>query len=94
MTAVTLTCETRLGVKTLLANAEWAEAYNALFHIKANDHDVFKIFDHAYGDLALIIKGSSLNNCSKVEKFQRLHMARKAYDMNLEANVFCPSVEV
>lgn len=94
MTAVTLTCENKLGVKTILASAEWTDAYNTLFHIKANDQDVFKIFDHAYGDLAMIIHGSSLNNCSKVEKFQRLHKARKAYDMNLEANVFCPSVEV
>ena len=92
-TSVTLTRETPFGVETLLRNTPWRDAYCELFRVSATPESTYKIFDHDNDTLALIIPGLSLG-CSRIERFQKLHKARKAYELNLEADVFRPAVEV
>lgn len=93
MTAVNLTCESPRGVEVVLKDVEWGEAYCLLFSIYPSLDLTFKIFDLETNTLALIIPAESLN-CTRMERFHRLHKARKAYELNVEANVFCPAVRV
>lgn len=93
MTAVNLTAESTRGVEILLEGVDWRDAYCELFCLTPALDVTYKIFDLENQTLALIIPASSLY-CSRIERFQRLHKARKAYELNVAANVFRPAVEV
>ena len=93
MTAVTLIAESPRGVEILLEGVDWRDAYCELFRLTPGLDITYKIFDLSTQTLALIIPASSLY-CSRIERFQRLHKARKAYELNVRADVFCPAVEV
>ena len=93
MTAVTLIAESPRGVEILLEGVDWRDAYCELFRLTPGLDITYKIFDLSTQTLALISPASSLY-CSRIERFQRLHKARKAYELNVRADVFCPAVEV
>ena len=93
MTAVNLTAESTRGVETLLEKVEWRDAYCELFRLTPGLDVTYKIFDLSTQTLALIIPSNALY-CSRIERFQRLHKARKAYELNVAADVFRPAVEV
>ena len=93
MTAVNLTAESPRGVEVLLEGVEWRDAYCELFRLTHDLDLTYKIFDLESQTLALIIPASGLY-CSRPERFRRLHKARKAYELNVLAGVFCPAVEV
>lgn len=93
MTAVTLIAESPRGVETLLEKVKWRDAYCELFRLTPGLDVTYKIFDLSTQTLALIIPASSLY-CSRPERFHRLHKARKAYELNVRADVFRPAVEV
>ena len=93
MTTVTLIAESPRGVEILLEGVDWRDAYCELFRLTPGLDITYKIFDLSTQTLALIIPASSLY-CSRIERFQRLHKARKAYELNVRADVFCPAVEV
>ena len=81
------------GVSTLLDGVSWRSALLELCKAKPPRDAVYRIFDKSTGELALIVPSESLR-CSRIERVQRLHKARKLYELNVEHNVFCPSVEV
>lgn len=93
MTAVNLTAESTRGVEILLEGVDWRDACCELFRLTPALDVTYKIFDLESQTLALIIPASSLY-CSRIERFQRLHKARKAYELNVRAGVFCPAVGV
>ena len=93
MTAVNLIAESSRGVDILLEGVDWRDAYCELFRLTPGLDITYKIFDLSTQTLALIIPASSLY-CSRIERFQRLHKASKAYELNVRADVFCPAVEV
>ena len=53
---------------------------------------VLKVFDEQ--DLILVVNTSLFQNKNKIEIYSSLHNALKRYEMNLEANIFNPTVEV
>ena len=81
------------GVSTLLDEVSWESAFQELCRAKSSHDAVYRILDKSTGGLALIVPSESLR-CSRIERVQRLHKARKLYELNVEHNVFCPSVEV
>ena len=93
MTAVNLIAESSRGVDILLEGVDWRDAYCELFRLVPGLGVTYKIIDLETKTLALIIPASSLY-CSRPERFHRLHKARKAYELNVAANVFRPAVEV
>lgn len=93
MAAVNLIAESPRGVEILLEGVDWRDAYCELFRLTPALDVTYKIFDLERQTLALIIPASSLY-CSRPERFHRLHKARKAYELNVAANVFRPAVEV
>ena len=82
-----------IGVNTLLDGVSWESAFQELCRAKSSRDAVYMIFDKSTRALALRIPSKSLR-CSRIERVQRLHKARKLYELNVEHNVFCPSVEV
>ena len=93
MAAVNLIAESPRGVEVLLEGVTWRDAYCELFRLTPDLDLTYKIFDLESQTLAHIIPASSLY-CSRPERFHRLHKARKAYELNVAANVFRPAVEV
>lgn len=91
--AVSLIRADSRGVNTLLDGVSWESAYLELCRAKPPRDAVYRIFDKNTGELALIVPSESLR-CSRIERVQRLHKARKLYELNIEHDVFCPSVEV
>lgn len=91
--AVSLIRADSTGVNTLLDGASWERAFQELISADSSHDAVYRILDKNTGGLALIVPSESLR-CSRIERVQRLHKARKIYELNVEHNVFCPSVEV
>ena len=81
------------GVNTLLDGVSWESAFQELCRAKSSHDAIYMIFDKSTGGLALRVPSKSLR-CSRIERVQRLHQARKLYELNVEHDVFCPSVEV
>lgn len=81
------------GVDTLLDGVSWGSACLELCRAKPPRDAVYRILDKSTGGLALIVPSESLR-CSRIERVQRLHKARKLYELNVEHGAFCPSVEV
>lgn len=82
-----------IGVDTLLDGVSWEIAFQELCRAKSSRDAVYMIFDKSTRVLALMVPSKSLR-CSRIERVQRLHKARKLYELNVEHDVFCPSVEV
>ena len=82
-----------IGVNTLLDGVSWESAFQELCRAKPPRDVVYMIFDKSTRVLALTVPSKSLR-CSRIERVQRLHKARKLYELNVEHDVFCPSVEV
>lgn len=82
-----------LGVDTLLDGVSWESAFQELCRAKSSRDAVYMIFDKSTRALALRVPSKSLC-CSRIKRVQRLHKARKLYELNVEHDVFCPSVEV
>lgn len=57
-----------------------------------NTKGILKVFDE--GSLMLVLNTDSFRNKSKIDVYSTLHNALKRYEMNLQANVFNPTVEV
>ena len=93
MAAVNLIAESPRGVEVLLEGVTWRDAYCELFRLTPALDVTYKIFDLESQTLALIIPASRLY-CSRPERFHRLHKARKAYELNVAADVSRPAVEV
>lgn len=81
------------GVYTLLDSVSWESAFQELCRAKSSRDAIYMIFDESTRDIALFVPAKSLR-CSRIERVQRLHKARKLYELNVEHDVFCPSVEV
>lgn len=91
--AVSLIRADSRGVDTLLDGVSWGSACLELCRAKPPREAVYRIFDKSTGGLALIVPSESLR-CSRIERVQRLHKARKLYEFKVEHGAFCPSVEV
>lgn len=61
-----------------------------LKHINSNG--ILKVFDEKR--LMLVLHTESFRNKSKIDVYSSLHNALKRYELNLQANVFNPTVEV
>ena len=81
------------GVNKLLDGVSWESAFQELCRAKSSRDAIYMIFDKSTGGLALMVP-SKILRCSRIERVQRLHKARKRYELNVEHDVFCPSVEV
>lgn len=57
-----------------------------------NTKGILKVFDE--DSLMLVLNTSNLKTKSKIDVYSTLHNALKRYEMNLQANVFNPTVEV
>lgn len=57
-----------------------------------NTNGILKVFNDK--NLMLVLNPSSFRNKSKIDVYSTLHNALKRYEMNLQANVFNPTVEV
>ena len=57
-----------------------------------NTKGILKVFDE--NALMLVLNTDSFRNKSKIDVYSTLHNALKRYEMNLQANVFNPTVEV
>ena len=90
---VSLVRTNSIGVDTLLDGVSWERAFQELCRAKPPRDAVYMIFDKSTRVLALMVPSKSLR-CSRIERVQRLHKARKLYELNVEHDVFCPSVEV
>ena len=53
---------------------------------------ILKVFNDK--NLMLVLNTDSFRNKSKIDVYSTLHNALKRYEMNLQANVFNPTVEV
>lgn len=81
------------GVYTLLDSVSWESAFQELCRAKSSRDAIYMIFDENTRDIALFVPSKSLR-CSRIERVQRLHKARKLYELNVEHDVFAPAVEV
>lgn len=57
-----------------------------------NTKGILKVFDE--NALMLVLNTERFRNKSKIDIYSTLHNALKRYEMNLQANVFNPTVEV
>lgn len=57
-----------------------------------NTKGILKVFDE--GSLMLVLNTDRFRNKSKIDVYSTLHNALKRYEMNLQANIFNPTVEV
>ena len=57
-----------------------------------NTKGILKVFDE--NALMLVLNTDRFRNKSKIDVYSTLHNALKRYEMNLQANVFNPTVEV
>lgn len=57
-----------------------------------NTKGILKVFDE--DALMLVLNTDRFRNKSKIDVYSTLHNALKRYEMNLQANVFNPTVEV
>lgn len=57
-----------------------------------NTKGILKVFDE--DALMLVLNIDRFRNKSKIDVYSTLHNALKRYEMNLQANVFNPTVEV
>lgn len=57
-----------------------------------NTKGILKVFDE--GSLMLVLNTDRFRNKSKIDVYSTLHNALKRYEMNIQANVFNPTVEV
>ena len=57
-----------------------------------NSNGILKVFDE--NSLMLVLNTDRFRNKSKIDVYSTLHNALKRYEMNIQANVFDPVVEV
>ena len=88
---VHVTQETLRGCHTLVQSKSWGEALPIILRA-VHKGGIIKIFSD--DSLALIVDGERFKNTVKIQFYSSLRKAVKAYQMNVEHGVFCPTVEV
>lgn len=88
---VHVTQETVKGCNTIVRSKTWGEAVPVIMRA-VHKGGIIKVFED--DSLALIVNGERFKNTVKIQLYSNLKKAVKAYEMNVEAGVFCPTVEV